>query len=242
MPSRKGGPVLFELVRGGSHPARPVSSGGATDPEPAGGGWWNWAGRSIRVPAGYIFVVAAVIVAAGLLGYVIGFGRAERLAEADAARRAQQTMPVNDPLTEAPMNLELTAPTPEGPVDDELAAGALTGPPERGPQAQEGREAVDDGDPRDAGLNYYVIVRDLPAEGARLVEWLEARGVAAMTEPVSGGLVKVIVLQGFPRGQASSARALAFKEHLRELGRRWKRDQRGSSDFSDLYLEKHDPA
>jgi hypothetical protein len=187
------------------------------------------------VPAGYVFVVAAVVVAAGLLGYVIGFGRAERIAEADAARRAQQTATVNDPLSEAPLNLDLTAPTPEEPVEDEASAGAEAGPP-----AQPER-AADEGDPRTAGLNYYVIVRDLPAEGARLVEWLEARGVAAMTEPVSGGLVKVIVLQGFPRGQASSARALAFKEHLRELGRRWKRDFRGSSDFSDLYLEKYDP-
>ena len=53
-------------------------------------------------------------------------------------------------------------------------------------------------------------------------------------------LVAVADVQaGFERGQASSARALSFKQYLRELGARWKRDQRGSSDFSDLYLEKH---
>lgn len=236
---RKAGPVLYELVRerprGGSEVA-----GAAPAPETTGSGLWNWAGRTIRVPAGYLFVVAAVIVAAGLVGYVIGYGRAERLAEADAVRRAQQSVPVNDPLTEGPINLNLTAPSPEAPTPDERRPAAGERDEGSAESAPPQEPAETDGDPRTPDLNYYVLVRDLPAEGARLVEWLEARGVAAMTEPVSGGLVKVIVLEGFPRGQASSARALAFREHLRELGRRWKRDHRGSSDFSDLYLEKHD--
>lgn len=239
--ARKAGPVLYELVRDRPHGISPggEARGAPRAPAEPAAGLFNWAGRTIRVPAGYLFVVAAVIVAAALLGYVIGFGRAERLAEADAARRAQQAAAIADPLTEAPITLELTAPSPERPApagrDRETAAAAA--PAESDSPAE---AATDPADPRLPGLNYYVIVRALPAEGERLVAWLGERGVRAMAEPVSGGLVKVIVLEGFPRGQASSARALAFREHLRELGRRWKRDQRGSSDFSDLYLEKHE--
>jgi len=235
--------VLFELVRDGHRPASAVPHVPMDAEEGRGGGMWNWAGRSIRVPAGYIFVVAAVVVAAGLFGYVIGYGRAQRVADAEAAQRARQSVPENDPLTSAPLNLELTSPSPEGPeVPPELAQSAdpadanadattdeSAGPPEGA-----------DADPRDDGLNYFVLVRDLPTEGQRLVGWLRGRGVPAMTEPVSNGLVKVIVLEGIAGDRTSAADTLALKQYLRELGARWKRDHRGSSDFSDLYLERHD--
>ena len=208
----------------------------------------NWAGRTIRVPAGYIFVVAAVILASGIFGYVIGYGRAKDVAKRAAAQEKAQ-LSVNDPLDSGPPNLNLTAPRIEEPriesrlpitPRDEDSASDSSGVADADSTPVEQPAAPEpDGDPRIAGLNYYVLVRDLPAEGERLVEWLGAQGIPAMTEPVSGGLVKVIVLDGFERGQASSARALSFKQYLRELGARWKRDQRGSSDFSDLYLEKH---
>jgi len=235
--------VLFELVRDGHRPGGVASHAPMMDAEEGhAGGVWNWAGRSIRVPAGYLFVVAAVVVAAGLFGYVIGYGRAQRVAEAEAAERARQTVPENDPLTDAPLNIELTSPSPEGPevrpASERENAGRRRG---AGSGAEDQSEPDDaGGDPREDGLNYFVLVRDLPTEGERLVSWLAERGVPAMTEPVSNGLVKVVVLQGVPGDQASSAQTLAFKQHLRELGARWKRDHRGSSDFSDLYLERHE--
>ena len=234
MAPRKAGPVLLELIRDSSRP----TPGVAAPAEPSSGGMWNWAGRTIRVPAGYVFVVAAVVAAVGLLGYVIGYGRAERIAEGEAARRAQQSIPVTDPLDQSPLNLNLTSPQPERPLSDPVPSRPVSGsgiPAEARPAGPAGAPP----DPREASLNYYVIVRDLPSEGARLVAWLGEQGVPALTEPVSGGLVKVVVTEGFARGQASSAQALSYKEHLRELGRRWKRDQKGSSDFSDLYLEKY---
>lgn len=209
----------------------------------------NWAGRTIRVPAGYIFVVAAVILASGIFGYVIGYGRAKDVVKREAAQEKAQ-LSVTDPLDSGPPTLNLTAPRIEEPrvesrlpvnqnspantgdsTTETVDAGAVVEPAAAAPQASD--------DPRTAGLNYYILVRDLPAEGERLVDWLGSQGISAMTEPVSGGLVKVVVLDGFERGQASSARALSFKQYLRELGARWKRDHRGSSDFSDLYLEKH---
>jgi len=209
----------------------------------------NWAGRTIRVPAGYIFVVAAVILASGIFGYVIGYGRAKDVVKREAAQEKAQ-LSVNDPLDSGPPTLNLTAPRIEEPrVESRLPANE-----DSAENARESSPAVGDagasvepaaappqtgGDPRIEGLNYYILVRDLPSEGERLVEWLSGQGIPAMTEPVSGGLVKVVVLDGFERGQASSARALSFKQYLRELGARWKRDHRGSSDFSDLYLEKH---
>ena len=239
--------MLFELVRDGHRPGGVAPHAPMMDAEEGhAGGVWNWAGRSIRVPAGYLFVVAAVVVAAGLFGYVIGYGRAQRVAEAEAAERARQSVPENDPLTEAPLNIELTSPSPEGPEVRPASEreGEGTGPDAgSGSRSEaEGERGADaaGGDPREDGLNYFVLVRDLPTEGERLVSWLAERGVPAMTEPVSNGLVKVVVLQGVPGDRASSAQTLAFKQHLRELGARWKRDHRGSSDFSDLYLERHE--
>ena len=236
MPSRKAGPVLYELIRDSS---RPATGGPAAVPsaEPeAGPSLWNWAGRTIRVPAGYVFAVAAVVVAVGMIGYVIGYGRAEQKFKEESARQARQAVVTSDPLDDAPLNLNLTAPRPE---ESGLASGLETNT-ETDDTGTPGPAEAEPADPtqRQAGLNYYVIVRDLPAEGQRLVAWLDSRGIPAVTEPVSGGLVKVIVVEGFARGQASSAQALSYKEHLRELGRRWKREHRGSSDFSDLYLEK----
>lgn len=241
MSPRKSGPVLLELLKDNPRPTVPGAGVPAAEPV-SGAGMWNWAGRTIRVPAGYIFAAVAVFVAFGLLGYVIGYGRAERVAEADAVRRAQQAVPAHDPLDDAPLNLNLTSPRPEDPAVEPGLSPVVpeTGRADAASEAEEAAEPGGDRAPlRQAGLNYYVIVRDLPAEGDRLVAWLDGRGIPAMTEPVGGGLVKVIVLEGFARGQASSAQALSYKEHLRELGRRWKREHRGSSDFSDLYLEKY---
>lgn len=238
MSSRRSGPVLLELVRDSPRPSS--SGGGAPAPVEGGGpGVLNWAGRTIRVPAGYIFVVAAVILASGIFGYVIGYGRAERVAQqAEAQQRAQ--LAVDDPLDSGPPTLNLTAPRPEEPrIESALSVPADPASTSESGDGEERPLVTDDGDPRVEGLNYYVLVRDLPAEGDRLVAWLDSRGIPAITEPVSGGLVKVIVVDGFERGQASSARALSFKQHLRELGARWKREHKGSSDFSDLYLEKH---
>lgn len=238
MSSRRTGPVLLELVRDSPRPQSSASSSAPTQDEPApGSGMLNWAGRTVRVPAGYLFVVIAVIVAVGLLGYTIGYGRASQIAEQQRARELGAV--INDPLDSGPPDLNL-APRPEEPAVESTLAISETSeqPNDAATGAQTPAEQQPSGDARTEGLNYYVLVRDLPAEGDRLVAWLDSRGVPAMTEPVSGGLVKVIVLDGFERGQASSARALSFKQHLRELGARWKRDHKGSSDFSDLYLEK----
>ncbi len=240
MSSRRTGPVLLELVRDSPRPQSSASSSAPTQDEPTpGSGMLNWAGRTVRVPAGYLFVVIAVIAAVGLLGYTIGYGRASQIAEQQRARELGAV--VNDPLDSGPPDLNLAPRPEEPPVQSTLATseGAEQQPADAPAQPPAQSEQSTSGDPRTEGLNYYVLVRDLPAEGDRLVAWLDSRGVPAMTEPVSGGLVKVIVLDGFERGQASSARALSFKQHLRELGARWKRDHRGSSDFSDLYLEKH---
>ena len=240
MSPRKQGPVLFELVRDS-----PRSTSGGPGPVATdtggSGGMLNWAGRTVRVPAGYIFVVAAVIATAGILGYVIGFGRAEQVYDDKARQQAQLGADVTDPLDSGPVEINLTAPQPEAPALQSRLSGAAGDATDRDTSsrstnpAQTGRDESS----RQPGLNYYVLVRDLPAEGDRLVAWLDTRGIPALTEPVSGGLVKVIVLQGFERGQASSARALSYKQHLRELGARWKREHGGSSDFSDLYLEKY---
>ncbi len=240
MSPRRSGPVLLELVRNSPRPSAGPADASAPSEGGGGGSMLNWAGRTIRVPAGYIFVVAAVIIAAGIFGYVIGFGRAERVAQHAAAQEKAQ-LSVTDPLDSGPPTLNLT-PRHEGPrIESALPTAAsregVSGAEEASEETPDDAPTVG-GETRVEGLNYYVLVRDLPAEGDRLVAWLDSRGIPAMTEAVSGGLVKVIVLDGFERGQASSARALSFKQHLRELGSRWKRDHKGSSDFSDLYLEK----
>jgi hypothetical protein len=100
-----------------------------------------------------------------------------------------------------------------------------------------------DPDPRIENLNYFVLASYLqPEEADKAVDFFAANGVAAMRlAPNNRGLCTLVALEGFPPGETRSDLAREYKASLLKLGREYKRNHRGGTDFSDLYLKKHQP-
>lgn len=97
-------------------------------------------------------------------------------------------------------------------------------------------------DPRTAGLNYFCLVSRLPeADAARAVEFLGRHGVLAVgvegeRSTANNRFFELYTLEGLTREEyareGGSTRRDAHESMLAELGRRWKAEERGTSDFS----------
>jgi hypothetical protein len=101
-----------------------------------------------------------------------------------------------------------------------------------------------DDDPREPGLNYFRLVTmpgNARASGERAVRFLRRNGVDAALVPMkNNNSLKLIALRGFESPNSDPA-ARQFKRRLQSLGREWKAQHRGSSDWEDLYPEKYRP-
>ncbi len=95
-------------------------------------------------------------------------------------------------------------------------------------------------DPRRVGMNYYCLAT-MPlkyrAEAEKAVAFLKSNEVDARVFVVQNRMLQVIVLKGFEK--PSSREAKRYENLLRSLGRTWKAEHRGWSDWSDLYAIKY---
>jgi hypothetical protein len=99
-------------------------------------------------------------------------------------------------------------------------------------------------DPRMAGLNYFRLT-SLPAssmgEAERSIDFLKDEGLdAALIAVNNGRSLKLVVLQGFER-PLSDPKAKQLRERLLMLGRKWKAQHKGSSNWKDMIPEKYKP-
>ncbi len=85
--------ALYELM-GGRRSETPRSTKPVAEPESH---TWSWlsAGRTIRVPVGYLFLATALILVAVIVSFTLGYGRGQREAE---AARAGEWLATHQPL------------------------------------------------------------------------------------------------------------------------------------------------
>jgi hypothetical protein len=100
------------------------------------------------------------------------------------------------------------------------------------------------GDPRQGGLNYYRMTV-LPAaskpELLRAVEFLKKNGFDATLIPVNNGRsLKLVALAGFAKPLSDPA-AKKYESDLKALGRKWKTQEKGATDWKDMIPEKYKP-
>ncbi len=241
--SPRRGPALYELIRdkprvrvqAGSSPAESPRPEPVLEPAPAvGGSMFAGAGRSIRVPMGYVFLAVAVGIALLFIGYFVGHSRAA--AEFRAERRAQSadllTEPVTDPLAERGGQL----PDPgirQAPGNSRPTGGAR-------PAGQ--ASAVVGSDPRVSGLNYFICARLREEEAIRAAEFLSANGVAAAVTPADNARLRLVIAsRGFTRDEIRGAEATALRARITSLGRIFKDQHKGPTNFHDVYPEKYQP-
>ncbi|MBL0928119.1 MAG: hypothetical protein IBJ11_10795 [Phycisphaerales bacterium] len=231
----------------------PVAAPPAGD-EPEDRVLWFRPGQVLRVPVGYLFVAAGLLIAVAIFAYLLGYqkrdGEYKREQEALAART---TPDVTEPLRQPGPNGQ-TAPTgaTAGPGRPEPARPADRPNAGRPSEPPSGRRIVPvDGvifleagmdDPRESGKHYYILATAGKEETDRIARFLGGKGVDVIRlPPNNAGLSQVVGLRAFESGKPDDPDAVEYRRQVQRLGREWRQTQRGATEFADMYLAKYTP-
>ena len=198
--------------------------------------------------AGVLFAAVVLWVAA----YLVGFKKGERTAMKDwdlskAGGGIQEPLrdppiPVNPRLITTPGDSGAKPAPAPGPGAGEALAknqgGAGGGKPTTG------------ADPRIAGLNYLTIALKQDRETAeRMVAFLSENQVLAFAVPVAPAgaaannppTYTVYAMQGVTREElrARAPVRTELEDRVGKLGKKWKKDMKGQTDFSQVFWDKH---
>lgn len=216
--------------------------------------WTAWMKRPVgmRLPRGTWVMLGMGAFVLVLIVFFVG-RKVGRNSMINQQRDYSESVAGIDRAREQPIRTDLIPPSVAG-TDDRLPPGsgtAWTGGGNTGsreiddvppPPAHAGASG-NASDPREPGLNYYRLTA-MPAgaeEVGRIIAFLSENGVDAAAIPIQNGRsVKMVALRGFERPLSDPA-AQQFEQRLRSLGRKWKAQHRGSSDWKDLFPEKYRP-
>ena len=205
--------------------------------------------RTLRIPLGYLFVAAGVLVVLLATAYGIGFNRGEH---AGLLLRAQDQQDMLE--RQSRMNAVSEVSEPSVSRGDGLRASSgsrevmpltdsepkLPTPPVATSPATSPEAAVAFGDQREIGINYYVIDHPSQAKVDQLIDFCLEHDLEARRTTTRGGGAKVYVLPGFASGGGRSPEIVRLLDRIREVGILWKRlAPRQNSDFSTRYAEKY---
>lgn len=213
-------------------------------------------GKVIRVPVGYVLLVAAGFIVVGFGGYMLGYQQNQRevAAQIEAKHRAEQAAIVDPTWVQntKPIGSSIAAP----PVDRAAGVTANRGVDVGGAMrsADVSGSASDPAgsatlikmmsgtkDPRTPDLNYFVVAHAPVAEADRAAEFLAANGIpVARLLPNRNGMANVVVLIGFEGGEGGlrSDRSRDLQSRIKSLGREY-RAAGGGMDFSTLWPQKY---
>ncbi len=198
----------------------------------------------LRLAPGY-----AVLAVAGLLGliglsYWVGYTRGDqdRRDKVIAQQRAEQEIRERTALqlgqVGASNATDARRPSSAGSGITPSAAAATIGSPTSSGAVIPALIRPEMRDPRQPGLNYFVLIHYPEDEALRLVGFLRAAGVEAIAlSSHNTRLCKVVALTGFTREELGGARQQAYEQRLRDLGRQWKKTRAGAGDLGDMYPE-----
>ena len=243
----KARPALYELMKGqriyspGQPP--PVEERRARrvveEKPPSDGPTMTWldrlrAGNSLRIPIGYLFVGIPVVLIIIVVAYIFGFSRGET-APTQTNTAATPDFAVNDPLAR-PLLDDTSNPTSSAPKS---ARSSATNPTKPAPSTS--ALALDisklgpiESDPRQPGMNYYVVATTHPSGAVRLAEFCREHGLAAFVveEPDKPHRRQVVLLPGFDREALKSDLAKEFKQMILDVGHKWDNVEPGPDDLS----------
>lgn len=133
--------------------------------------------------------------------------------------------PSENPIVQAPVvPVRPPAPPANQPADPNL--GPALGPTPAGV------------DPRQAGLNYWVLANVLEANAPAIVQYCRDRGLDAWAVPDQNGrLREITVLPGIPKSELNGATASALKTRVRKIGAQLKAAGRVNDGFEGAYFK-----
>ena len=248
--ARKGGPALYELLS--STKAAPLAGGVARPSAPAAA----FSGSQTQLIAWIAVGVVAVVIA-----YLVGVNRGERLGRAAYSEEREQERQLLDggrPATAGSASRETAS-------GDGVPSATGAGVEKRGFEKQGASEnraqvdgngisrgqALEDGplsplqlgaDPRQAGLNYFVIATVSPPSAIATAQFCRDKGLDAYVVPSNNvRFSEVIVLPGFPASDRSSTAVKGLEARIRKVGTLYKNAARGNPDFGDMYHKLYKP-
>jgi hypothetical protein len=233
MSKRSAQPALYEKInmRSGSltasPPARvepkPVAISDRTTP-------WISPGQSVRLPVGYLLLAGAVVLFLLFATYMFSYKQGFKAAQAEVdqallqAANAQMEATLIEPLKEVPAGSSVAAAPPKSSTSPKPAAA-------RHPSAWGALR----GDPRQKGLNYFVLAEGTAAGIMKLAEFCRANGLETYVVPSKNERLRAIALPGFGSAERSSQAVKALESQIHRIGEQWKKQDRSNSDLHDAY-------
>ncbi|HWB19139.1 MAG TPA: hypothetical protein VG711_02480 [Phycisphaerales bacterium] len=239
-------PALYErmqLQRSMSAPSndqeseRPERSAGSESPFPE----WLSAGRVVRVPIGYIFVVGAFMVLCLALAYSVGVKRGQSAANESS---------VNEPFLPSHA-LENRSSESGGGMGDlgskstisEDSAEEVKPTTYTEPRVLPKAQWADlNADVREKGENYFVLAETTKDGATRLAEYCRSEGLETYVIPrknVSSRYL-VIACPGFRVGERSTPVVKNLEQRIHEIGDSWKANKHGTTNLHDAYPKLYD--
>jgi len=229
--ARRGGPALYELLdskRGAAVPA-----GGLARPK-----------LDPRTLQSLVFVAIALVLI--VVAYLVGVSRGERLGRMAAegggpngvaAVAAPPAQPGQASGARNGSGNQSDGLTPENPA---VAGAGETLARAPGAVVAAALGPASAGDPRQIGLQYFVLCSTLEPNAIKVVEFCRSKGLDAYVVPDQNGrLREVTVLPGFASGERSSPAIKDLEERIRKVGVLFKASGPGNSDFGDRYIKTH---
>ncbi|MEO1129901.1 MAG: hypothetical protein AAFX05_09390 [Planctomycetota bacterium] len=201
-------------------------------------------GRVVRLPVGFFFFGAAVVIAAGLGGYAMGYKVSEHHFEAELqAQAAGSALTPSDPLLDQDITPGLLNPSngSSGANRPAQVPREPAGQEEGGPGQGRGQVIrVWDGtpDPRSAGLNYLIVFREARDEAVAAADFLSERGYDVAVVPSGKSLAIVVSLSGF-EGSVREGGGPSHIAAIKQLGKEYRRAG-GAGDFDSAYWDRFD--
>ena len=186
--------------------------------------------RALRVPKGFLYIGVMVLVLLLMGSYWLGVLRGEAAVQAAWDRDRADALAV-----ERQMRTVLEVDEPGGATREPVQVV----PAEPAP-ASPRPAAVQRGEIRVAGMNYYIIDHPSREKVDELVSFCRSHGLDAYQTLSSNGSPKVFVLPGYPPGGSSSRAMDELRAQIRTVGVLWERvDPKRNSDFSTRFAEKY---
>ena len=150
-----------------------------------------------------------------------------------AGERASEASAATSAVTSAETSAETRAPSAS---ENRAASSAASAAPAGSDDGQPLGPMPKGIDPRQSGLNYFVVASVLEANADKMVQFCRDRGLDAWVVPDHNGrLREITVLPGVPKSELDGVRAKALKARILKVGLQWKAAGRGNADFSGCY-------
>lgn len=203
-----------------------------------GGSAWFSPGRSIRLPAGYLLLACGVGVLLLSVVYVFGHKRGYSVARSQFDQQViDRSAGITDPLTTLQPVIDTSSSLRSG-IAPPNASGDAGSPPSGGfrttPAAAWG-PIVPAKDPRQKGLNYFVIAETSESGARTLAEFCRSQGLETYVVPAKNDRFRAVAFPGFAGRDRSSPQVKALEAQIHTIGDNWKRNHKGTTDLRDAY-------